>query len=150
MTFLCNKHLCGVDRESCTTTTLKNGPEGGGLCSCLTIPNHSLWTFRFVAARILCPYEKWSPVYWVEHLTFHLVVCETPLWLLPCTLLIIALEADDTLWTNVEASFRRVELLVVWVNETKGRVRRARMTSWWGLSPTDPWMKTMWITPVAR
>ncbi len=28
MTFLFNKHVCVVDKESCTTTTLKNGPFG--------------------------------------------------------------------------------------------------------------------------
>ncbi len=28
MTFLCNKHLCAVDRESCNTPPPQNGPNG--------------------------------------------------------------------------------------------------------------------------
>ncbi len=41
MTFLCNKHVCAVDRESCTTPPPKNGPFGGrGLmseCTCTDV-----------------------------------------------------------------------------------------------------------------
>ncbi len=84
----------------------------------------------FVSIRkILCPHEKWSPGYWVKYLMIQLLIRDSwswhniSLWLLPNALLSIALEADDMFWVNAEASFHRVELLVVdwtdvWVNKT--------------------------------